>query len=61
MKRHRGQPLPLEKKLHIVGELLQNERSEKRHEATRDDESDRHRTTLFRRTVDSKLIIDNWQ
>jgi hypothetical protein len=37
MKRHRGQPLPLEKKLQIVGELLQQRKEREALMASRND------------------------
>jgi hypothetical protein len=61
MKRHRGQPLPLEKKLQIVGDLLQQRKEREAlmasRAATHDDTSDRHRASLFGRSVDSNNSI----
>jgi hypothetical protein len=62
MKRHRGQPLPMEKKLQIVGELLQQRKEREALMASRAAaRSDARRirspsTSLFGRTVDSKQI-----
>jgi hypothetical protein len=65
MKRHRGQPLPLEKKLQIVGELLQQRKEREAltasRAAARSDArrhiTDRHRASLFGRSVDNTNSI----